>query len=67
MSDSAGIPIDYPGVPRGIVPRETNGREQIQMKVLQPQLKIMTPGDEVLNLIDKTLTFQNESAGTHEN
>ena len=66
MTDPAGMSMDYIGVQRGIVTRETNGRDQIQLKVLQPQLKNMTPGEEVLNLMDQTTTFQNESAGTHD-
>lgn len=66
MTEPTGMPVEYAGIQRGIVTRETNGHEQIEMNVLQPPLKKMTPGEDVLNLIDQTTTFQNETAGIHD-
>ncbi|KAI6649727.1 Tyrosine-protein phosphatase non-receptor type 7-like [Oopsacas minuta] len=69
MGMAMGMEMEYSGTQgRGIVTRNMDGGEVIQMTAMPPQMKGMpgnpglTPGEEVLNMMDQTIMYQNEMA-----
>ena len=66
MTDTTGMEeYPYPGNQgRGLGQKDmVDGREQIQMNAIPQQIKGVSPGEEVLNLMEQNTFFTNEMTG----